>query len=234
VKTILYLPKGTPTSILLKETGFYPIEYIIKKKQILHAKRIASMTNKPLIKEVTEKEGSSWRQQVDSLAEEFHVKEIMPVMSKGSLSKTLQIEIDTKFMVDIEKEAEAKTKIKHWREMRKEITETKRPQYMDKMNRKQCNAILRARSSMLQAKCNFKKSNEDIACRFCKKTEETQKHLIQKCPVIRKNVGHIPYENLFTEDVESLEKSANFIIKLEEYLKETNEHLDQHVLLCTE
>ena len=40
LKTIIYLPKGTPTTILLSETGNIPIEYIIKRKQILQAKRI--------------------------------------------------------------------------------------------------------------------------------------------------------------------------------------------------
>ena len=35
LKTILYLPNGTPTTILLNETGNYPIEYTIKKKTSL-------------------------------------------------------------------------------------------------------------------------------------------------------------------------------------------------------
>ena len=52
LKTILYLPNGTPTTILLNETGNYPIEYIIKKKQVLLAKRIDSMQNESLIKDV--------------------------------------------------------------------------------------------------------------------------------------------------------------------------------------
>ena len=37
IKTILYLPNGTPTTILLNETGFIPVEYTITKKQILQA-----------------------------------------------------------------------------------------------------------------------------------------------------------------------------------------------------
>ena len=43
IKTLLYLPKGTPTTILLNETGNVPIQYIIKKKKILQAKRISEM-----------------------------------------------------------------------------------------------------------------------------------------------------------------------------------------------
>ena len=33
LKTILYLPKGTPTTILINETGNIPMEYIIKRKR---------------------------------------------------------------------------------------------------------------------------------------------------------------------------------------------------------
>jgi len=43
IRTILYLPRGTPTTIMLNETGQTPIEHIIKKKQILQAKRIETM-----------------------------------------------------------------------------------------------------------------------------------------------------------------------------------------------
>ena len=35
LKIILYLHQGTPTTIVLNETGNVPTEYIIKKKQIL-------------------------------------------------------------------------------------------------------------------------------------------------------------------------------------------------------
>ena len=40
LKTILCLPKQTPTSILLAETGYIPVEKIIKKKRIMQAHRI--------------------------------------------------------------------------------------------------------------------------------------------------------------------------------------------------
>ena len=46
----------------------------------------------------------------------------------------------------------------HWRERKGEIKVGTRQKYMDKLNRKQCNAILRARSSMLMVKENYKKT----------------------------------------------------------------------------
>ena len=81
LKTILYLPNGTPTTILLNETGNYPIEHIIKKKQVLHAKRIDSMQNESLIKDVTSSKNNEWRKEINKIAEELNVKDLMAVMS---------------------------------------------------------------------------------------------------------------------------------------------------------
>ena len=82
LKTILHLPNGTPTMILLVENGNIPMKYTIMKKQILHAKRIDSMQTEVLIKDINRTGQSEWRKQVNDLAEELNVKEQMPVLSK--------------------------------------------------------------------------------------------------------------------------------------------------------
>ena len=74
IKTILSLPKGTTTTILLNETGKYPIELTIKKKKIIHAKRIDSMKGEALIKDVTSPNSSEWRREINRIAEEFNIK----------------------------------------------------------------------------------------------------------------------------------------------------------------
>ena len=103
LKTILSLPKGTPTTILLNETGNYPIELTIKKKKILHAKRIDSLKGEALIKDATSPKNSEWRKEIDRIAEEFNVKDQMTVLTKTSLKKHLHEEKKTKFMHHIEK-----------------------------------------------------------------------------------------------------------------------------------
>ena len=55
-------------------------------------------------------------------------------------------------MDEIERETEEKTKIKHWREMKTDMQVGKRPQCMEKLTRKQCNAILKAGAPMLPVK----------------------------------------------------------------------------------
>ena len=112
--------------------------------------------------------------------------------------------------------------------MKKDIKVGKRPQYMEKLTRKQCNAILKARASMLPVKNNFKNGcKKDTQCRYCKTEVETQEHILQKCPEIERKVGHIIYNRIFQEEVEELEKTANFIIKVEEELSKAEVNLNQ-------
>ena len=96
---------------------------------------------------------------------------------------------------------------------------------MDKLNRKQCNAILRARSSMPMVKENYKKQYEsNLLCRFCDKHNETQEHILQDCTKIKRTKEKIIYSKIFEEDTEPLREIANEIIKIEECFKEPQLH----------
>ena len=108
LKTLLHLPKGTPTTILLNETGNIPIEYLLKKKLILQAKRIAMMKEESLVKDITEDESSSWKKRTEEVAKEFHVHEQMYVISKEALKHQVCKEIESKVQEEIENEAEIK------------------------------------------------------------------------------------------------------------------------------
>ena len=106
MKTILYLPQGTPTTILLNETGNLPIEYMIKKKQILQAKRIDEMKEESLIKDATKTTNSIWKEKVEKTAEELQLKDIVSITNKNSLKRLIQDEISTKILDDIENESQ--------------------------------------------------------------------------------------------------------------------------------
>ena len=86
IKTILYLPNGTPTTILLNETFHIPVEYIITKKQILQAKRIDEMKSDSLLKDATIANKSTWRKMIDEKAEDLHIKDVMTITTKNSES----------------------------------------------------------------------------------------------------------------------------------------------------
>ena len=46
-------------------------------------------------------------------------------------------------------------------------------------------------------------------------------------PWNREKMGHIIYNRIFQEEVEELEKTANFIIKIEDELSKAEVHLNQ-------
>ena len=181
LKTILSLPKGTPTTILLNETGNYPIELTIKKKKILHAKRIDSLKGEALIKDVTSPNNSEWRKEINRIAEEFNVKDHMTVLTKTSLKKHLHEEIKTKFMDLIENEYVEKTKIKHWKDLKTDIKADKRPIYMEKLNRKECSVIIRTRASMLPVKNNLKKGVKMTSYADSAKKKQRPRNTSSKC-----------------------------------------------------
>ena len=93
---------------------------------------------------------------------------------------------------------------------------------MEKLNRKQCSAILRARASMLMVKANHKKTYEPNLCRFCHKTPETQEHILQDCLKIKRKNGKVEYNKLFEDNVETLKGIAESIITIEEIIRNPN------------
>ena len=149
MKTLLCLPKGTPTTILLHETGNIPLEYTIKTRTILQAKRIDQMKEESLIKYITKTETSLWKkkhrgnhQRIPCIRANDHINQI----------RLEDPDQEAKFAEEIENDAEWKPNINHWLARRRNTKIGTRPKRMETLNRKQCSAILRARASMLKVK----------------------------------------------------------------------------------
>ena len=117
----------------------------------------------------------------------------------------------------IKKEAESKSKVNHWLDLQENRGPGTRPEYMNKLNRKQCNAILKTRSRMLPVKENHVGGNyQDNNCRFCKVSPETQKHIIEECTHIANPRGiAIEYSTIFqNNNVDNLKNQADRIIEI--------------------
>ena len=75
-------------------------------------------------------------------------------------------------------------------------------QYTDK---KQCSAIVKARTRMLPVKENFKGTYQDTSSRWCKNTAEPR-GIIDECPNTR-NFGNMKFEDIFgTTDTGEMKK----------------------------
>ena len=116
LKTLLFLPQQTPTSILLQETGYLPIERMIKKKRVMQAHRILHKKGPSLNKSMTMNENSMWKSRTNEILEEYNLIGESFRISKQGLSRvldTLNREITNQEIVE---EATTKTKTKHWME----------------------------------------------------------------------------------------------------------------------
>ena len=214
LKTLLFLPQQTPTSILLQETGYLPIERVIKKKRVMQAHRTLYKKDPSLNKSMTTTENSLWRAATKEILEEYNLTEESLHISKQGLSKameTLNWEITNK---EIMEEASSKTKTKHWMDNKRKLQKIGRPEYMTKLSKKQCNALMKVGSSMTPCKIIQKNQYKgNLECRFCYAHQETQKHVITEC-VSNPHRMNIPYEELFSdENCERLKEAAEKIIK---------------------
>ena len=75
LKTILCLPQGTPTQILLAETGYLPIQYYIYKKRIMQWHRIQKKPETALIKKITQGNNSTWKEKTIKIMNELRIPE---------------------------------------------------------------------------------------------------------------------------------------------------------------
>ena len=213
LKTILFLPKQTPTNILLAETGYIPVEKIIKKKRIMQAHRIHNKKGPSLNKTETTHKNSQWRERTIEILAEYKLSEENLSISKNGLSKVLDTLNKENVYQEMKNEASSKTKIRHWMENKENNKGEQRPKYMEKLSRKQCNAIIRTRSSMLPIKTNLKATfKDDLTCRLCGNQDEDQKHVLTECTKNPEKI-EIPYEDLFKDDNwEKLKVAAEKII----------------------
>ena len=115
---------------------------------------------------------------------------------------------------EIHQEVESKSKVRHWAERISEIKPGVRPEYMNKLTRKQCSAIIKIRSRMIPAKENMKGTYKDTTCRWCKKNRETQEHLVDQCTEFRQKaqIQDLTYQSIYTnQDKERMSNIANQI-----------------------
>ena len=225
LKTVIGAPTSTPTTILLVETGFLLIELVINKKIIMQALRVGNKVESKLIRKVTKGEDSIWKKRADELIQKYNLEEDIENESKNIIKQLVKEENEEKFLGTIESEANNKTKVAHWKEMKQSIKPGERPRYMEKLTRKQCRIILKTRSRMIPVKENMTNNQDNQQCRLCGEEQETQRHIIEECQKIKEKLEinrtkTIKYEEIFKDDdIDNLEKIANQLIEIEKELE---------------
>ena len=97
---------------------------------------------------------------------------------------------------------------------------TTRPAYMNRLKRKQCNAILKTRARMLPVKANQRNNHTNITCRLCQPSEETQQHILEECTRLQDSI--IYKEAFENNNIENISEIANSIILIIEEIENRN------------
>ena len=216
LKDILKLPDSTPPISCSWKQDIYQLKKIMIKKKVMQKLHIEEKPEDKLVRSVT-KEGI-WKEHIDQIMEKYQMQN---QTKKREARKIIDKENKRQVMEEINKEAETKSKTKHWVDNIGEIKTGNRPKYINILTRKQCSAIVKARTRMLPVKENFKGSYHNTTCCWCKNTAETQRHIIDECPNTRNITGNMKYEDIFrTADTGEMEKIANTLNEMIEKLEE--------------
>ena len=131
---------------------------------------------------------------------------------KGQTSRTINSKTNNNFKERMANEGKDKSKVKFLLENRGNWTVGSCSEYMNKLSRKEVEQIFRARTRMLKVKENYRGAYNDTTCRACGNHPETQRHILQECPILHPtDTNKVSVEDIFKEDAQHLKTIANKI-----------------------
>ena len=205
IKRILLLPVTTPREALYIETGLKDLRYITERNRINMEQRLEKTKNN-LIEDVLQSTAkNSWKNLTNIIHENNDTES---TTNKSEREKNMNI----KFKQRIEQEAAEKSKVKFLLKGIKEWNPGKRQTYLSKLNRLEANEIFKLRTRMTKIKRNYKGAYNNLTCRGCKATEETQKHVLEECTSIHTEESTKIYEeHYFTDNIDMLKETVKKI-----------------------
>ena len=66
---------------------------------------------------------------------------------------------------------------------------------------------------MLHVKSSYTGKYNELKCRWCKETTETQQHILQDCTEFKDRTANVPYETYFSNTKEALKITAKTLRK---------------------
>ena len=152
------------------------------KKQISYYHKILTIDNpeSQLYKSAMEPK-NPWRKNIERTIKELNIQidDLLTKKNKIQAKKFLTSKLREYQANKIYKAAENKSKVRDYvcNKTRKAVME--KPDYIDKLSRKECSSIFNTRARMIKVKGNYKYMHEDMTCRWCKKEDETQLHILK-------------------------------------------------------
>ncbi len=213
IKRTIQTPTSTPREALYMETGMLDTEHAAKKKQLLMKHRIQD-TASDLMKTTTNSNiKGGWKERTEKLEQELNLQQQDYTATKSQFSKTINEKVNKMFHASIEEKGKEKSKIKHLKEGQPDWEPGNMKKYLMKLPKREASTIFRTKTRMIKVKSNFKNMyKNNLHCRACGQTEETQEHVLNQCRVLHTdNSTKVTRDDLFDEDLTRLRKTASRI-----------------------
>ncbi len=227
LRKLLNLPQSTPNMPLLIETGYLPIEYYMDRKRIMQANRVENSKQTTLIKRTIQGENNEWMTKTKETMEKYNITMEDINGTKNQLKEKVTKNQIEHFKARLTKERETKSKLRHLMDNKSNPKLGERPKHMNELSRKQCRAIMLARTRMIPVKANHKGSHKNQDCRWCNKkdTQETQEHILIECEALTsKTKPTFEYKEIFDDsNSEKLRSIAESLITTIETLTDENQ-----------
>ena len=216
IKRILMCPVTTPREIVYGETGLLDIEHTIIKNRLTYANKMGKKNNKTLEKAINWEKSSSWIKAVQNDRDEMNID--------GSASKNkIKKAAKKRFNEKMDKESEGKSKVNYYKTYTQGNDTEKRKGYMSRGTRYIASNIFIARSRMIEVKCNYKNKYTNYMCRFCGSIEETQKHIMEECNNIDREIyPTVNINEIFNDIADDYKTTADKIHNIRKLLTESS------------
>ena len=193
MRHIFETPSGTPKESFYLETASIPIRFVLIGRRILFLWSILQKSQSELVKQVYQAQRmfpfkKSWASIVWNDMKNCNInltEEEISKMKKGKFKTLVKKRIRLK-----SNEFLLKLQANHTKSINLDILEEPQ-EYLEseELTTAEKKLLFRLRSRMVDIKSNFKaKFKDDLLCTFCKKKEETQRHLME-CETVQNELN---------------------------------------------
>ena len=210
LRNLLNARRSTPKEILYLETGCVPIREIIIKRRILFLHYIMNENENSMIHrffqtQLKYRKKKDWISSVlkdlNDIGIEENIEEIK-IIQKTTLKRIIDKAITEKAFKRLLGLKDNHSKVKNLMYSEFKLQNYLKPSRI-KATRSEIQTIFELRSRGTEVKLNFRGKFENLECRVCEKSDESQKHAYECAEIlkIRKlKKQKIEYENIFEEN----------------------------------
>ena len=182
LKRIIGVAKSTCNAFIFLELGVLPIEFEIRKRQLMFLHRIVNLEVSDPVFQMFENlvrmnnEGeTNWWTDVEKLLEKYIGKGVWEVkeMSKGEYRSLVNSSIEKAALEELITECKSKKKTSSLT-----YESLKTQEYLKKLYPNQARVIFKCRSQTLDLKSHSTYKYNDLTCRRCCQEDETLEHII--------------------------------------------------------